>query len=65
MAGITMVRWLCGWLHPSKLYADSFYSKQAKRDGSKAIRGGIPLCFPIFGTKEKIALPQHGKCVII
>ncbi|KAF1799732.1 galactose mutarotase-like domain-containing protein [Mucor lusitanicus] len=37
-----------------------FVSKQAKRDGSKAIRGGIPLCFPIFGTKEKIALPQHG-----
>jgi D-hexose-6-phosphate mutarotase len=39
----------------------SICSKEAKRDGSKAIRGGIPLCFPIFGTKEKIALPQHGK----
>lgn len=39
----------------------NYYSKEAKRDGSKAIRGGIPLCFPIFGTKEKIALPQHGK----
>ncbi|KAI8091128.1 P-loop containing nucleoside triphosphate hydrolase protein [Gilbertella persicaria] len=37
-----------------------FVSKLAKRDGSKAIRGGIPICFPIFGTKEKIALPQHG-----
>ncbi|KAG2235426.1 hypothetical protein INT48_005776 [Thamnidium elegans] len=37
-----------------------FVSKDAKRDGSKAIRGGIPICFPIFGTKEKIALPQHG-----
>ncbi|KAI9359695.1 galactose mutarotase-like domain-containing protein [Pilaira anomala] len=37
-----------------------FVSKEAKRDGSKAIRGGIPICFPIFGTKEKIALPQHG-----
>ncbi|KAI8095527.1 P-loop containing nucleoside triphosphate hydrolase protein [Thamnidium elegans] len=35
-------------------------AKDAKRDGSKAIRGGIPICFPIFGTKEKIALPQHG-----
>lgn len=38
-------------------------SKLAKHDGSKAIRGGIPICFPIFGTKEKIALPQHGKLI--
>ncbi|KAI7908181.1 galactose mutarotase-like domain-containing protein [Cokeromyces recurvatus] len=37
-----------------------FVSKKAKRDGTKAIRGGIPICFPIFGTKEKIDLPQHG-----
>ncbi|ORZ02656.1 galactose mutarotase-like domain-containing protein [Syncephalastrum racemosum] len=37
-----------------------FVSEKAVRDGSKAIRGGIPLVFPIFGTKEKIQLPQHG-----
>ncbi|KAG1457575.1 hypothetical protein G6F46_001527 [Rhizopus delemar] len=37
-----------------------FVSKEARRDGSKAIRGGIPICFPIFGTKEIIRLPQHG-----
>ncbi|KAI9278227.1 galactose mutarotase-like domain-containing protein [Phascolomyces articulosus] len=37
-----------------------FVSEQAIRDGSKAIRGGIPLVFPIFGTKENIQLPQHG-----
>ncbi|CAO3673567.1 unnamed protein product [Rhizopus stolonifer] len=37
-----------------------FVSEKAKRDGSKAIRGGIPICFPIFGTKETIDLPQHG-----
>ncbi|KAI8376500.1 P-loop containing nucleoside triphosphate hydrolase protein [Radiomyces spectabilis] len=36
------------------------FSKKALRDGSKAIRGGIPICFPIFGTKDKIPLPQHG-----
>lgn len=36
-------------------------SEKAVRDGSKAIRGGIPLVFPIFGTKENIQLPQHGK----
>ncbi|KAF7726085.1 hypothetical protein EC973_009059 [Apophysomyces ossiformis] len=37
-----------------------FVSKEAVRDGTKAIRGGIPLVFPIFGTKEKISLPQHA-----
>jgi D-hexose-6-phosphate mutarotase len=37
------------------------FSENAHRDGSKAIRGGIPICFPIFGTKDTIALPQHGK----
>jgi glucose-6-phosphate 1-epimerase len=36
-------------------------SKNAILDGSKAIRGGIPVVFPIFGTDEKIKLPQHGK----
>lgn len=39
------------------------HSQKAIRDGSKAIRGGIPLVFPIFGTKENIALPQHGTIV--
>ncbi|KAJ2162573.1 hypothetical protein GGF46_000576 [Coemansia sp. RSA 552] len=34
-----------------------FLSKQAKLDGSKAVRGGIPLVFPQFGPGE---LPQHG-----
>ncbi|CAO3636799.1 unnamed protein product [Cunninghamella echinulata] len=37
-----------------------FVSKQAILDGTKAIRGGIPLVFPIFGTKPQISLPQHG-----
>lgn len=37
------------------------YSKDAILDGSKAIRGGIPVVFPIFGTDEKIKLPQHGR----
>lgn len=30
---------------------------EAKLDGSKAIRGGIPLVFPQFGPGK---LPQHG-----
>eukprot|EP00581_Thalassiosira_minuscula_P017531 CAMPEP_0183713324 /NCGR_PEP_ID=MMETSP0737-20130205/8198_1 /TAXON_ID=385413 /ORGANISM="Thalassiosira miniscula, Strain CCMP1093" /LENGTH=300 /DNA_ID=CAMNT_0025942091 /DNA_START=29 /DNA_END=931 /DNA_ORIENTATION=- len=36
-----------------------FLSRDAKLDGSKAIRGGIPLCFPQFGQPYK-SMPQHG-----
>merc|ERR1712223_1983985 len=35
-----------------------FVSKTAIMDGSKAIRGGIPICFPSFGPWEYG--PQHG-----
>lgn len=39
-------------------------SSAAKLDGSKAIRGGIPIVFPVFGPPPKdhptSALPQHG-----
>lgn len=41
-----------------------FLSQAAKTDGSKAVRGGIPLVFPVFGTAPDHAatskLPQHG-----
>lgn len=41
-----------------------FLSSAAKTDGSKAVRGGIPVVFPVFGTapdhKETSKLPQHG-----
>lgn len=39
-----------------------FCSKLAKLDGTKAIRGGIPLVFPIFGPPELkgSTMPQHG-----
>ena len=36
-----------------------FISRDAILDGSKAIRGGIPLCFPQFGQPDK-SMPQHG-----
>jgi len=36
-----------------------FLSRDAKLDGSKAIRGGIPLVFPQFGQPDK-SMPQHG-----
>ncbi len=35
-----------------------FVSKEAKLDGTKAVRGGIPICFPAFGPWEFGA--QHG-----
>jgi len=39
-------------------------SEGAKVDGSKAVRGGVPLVFPVFGTSPDHAatskLPQHG-----
>ncbi|CAG8475428.1 6810_t:CDS:2 [Ambispora leptoticha] len=42
-----------------------FLSKKAILDGTKAIRGGIPLVFPQFGTAKNpndasAKLPQHG-----
>ena len=36
-----------------------FVSRDAKLDGSKAVRGGIPLVFPQFGQPDK-SMPQHG-----
>ncbi|KAL8400734.1 hypothetical protein RB594_000949 [Gaeumannomyces avenae] len=39
-------------------------SEAASLDGTKAVRGGIPLVFPVFGTApdhaETSKLPQHG-----
>jgi len=42
-----------------------FVSSKAAMDGSKAIRGGIPIVFPVFGAPpssppEYAALKQHG-----
>lgn len=38
-------------------------STAAKLDGSRPVRGGIPLVFPVFGKsadKDFLKLPQHG-----
>ena len=40
-----------------------FVSSKAVLDGSKAVRGGIPVVFPCFGPPEHpdhSRLPQHG-----
>lgn len=36
-----------------------FVSRDAIKNGTKAIRGGIPICFPQFGQPDK-SFPQHG-----
>ncbi|KAJ2376318.1 hypothetical protein IW150_002056 [Coemansia sp. RSA 2607] len=50
--GATVTSWKCA-SGAERL----FVSRQAVLDGSKPIRGGIPLVFPQFGPG---ALPQHG-----
>jgi glucose-6-phosphate 1-epimerase len=35
-----------------------YLSEQARFDGASAIRGGVPVCFPQFGTRGP--LPRHG-----
>jgi len=55
--GATVISWVAGG--EEKL----FLSDKAKLDGSKAVRGGIPLVFPVFGKTTEgptAALPQHG-----
>jgi len=39
-----------------------FVSREAKLDGTKAVRGGIPLVFPQFGQQLELhpGMPQHG-----
>ncbi|KAJ3074650.1 hypothetical protein HDU98_010646 [Podochytrium sp. JEL0797] len=37
-----------------------FLSNKAILDGSKAVRGGIPIVFPHFGPNAEFGLPQHG-----
>ena len=50
--GATIISWIVGGEEMI------FVSKTAKMDGSKAIRGGVPICFPNFGPWEHG--PQHG-----
>jgi glucose-6-phosphate 1-epimerase len=59
---------LCGatvtsWKSPNGV-EQLFLSEKAVLDGSKAIRGGIPVVFPVFGPPPKehatSSLPQHG-----
>lgn len=48
--GATITSWKSGG--EEKLWLSS----GAKLDGSKAVRGGIPLVFPVGGSSRKLAL---------
>lgn len=57
--GATIISW-----KDAKGAEKLWLSKAAKLDGSKAVRGGIPLVFPVFGQSSNhpatAKLPQHG-----
>lgn len=56
--GATIISW-----KDTKGVEKLWLSAAAKTDGTKAIRGGIPLVFPVFGKSEgheTSKLPQHG-----
>ncbi|CAD6590031.1 MAG: hypothetical protein ASARMPRED_004532 [Alectoria sarmentosa] len=56
--GATVLSW-----KTAKGKENLFVSSKAHLDGSKAVRGGIPLVFPNFGPSSNKAtegLPQHG-----
>jgi len=61
--GATVISWKSpslGSLEPTERL---FLSSKSALDGSKAVRGGIPVVFPCFGApthKEHLALKQHG-----
>lgn len=51
---------LTSW-HPANSEEVIFLSKQARWEPGKAIRGGIPICFPWFrGKQDDPKAPAHG-----
>lgn len=64
MFGATVISWKAREKGgPGEPIERIFVSSKAILDGSKAIRGGIPVVFPCFGPPEHpdhSKLPQHG-----
>lgn len=61
--GATVTSWKATEKSGGELIERLFVSSKAILDGSKAIRGGIPVVFPCFGPPEHpdhSKLPQHG-----
>jgi glucose-6-phosphate 1-epimerase len=61
--GVTIISWKSPDKSGSDLSERLFVSSQAAFDGSKPVRGGIPVVFPCFGVPEHpdhLKLAQHG-----
>ncbi|KAJ7254102.1 galactose mutarotase-like domain-containing protein [Mycena haematopus] len=61
--GATLVSWRSPSLRDPEPSERLFVSATAIRDGSKPVRGGVPVVFPCFGPPthaEHLKLPQHG-----
>lgn len=61
--GATVTSWKAGSHRDPQPSERLFLSSKAVLDGSKPVRGGIPIVFPCFGPPvhpEHSRLPQHG-----
>ncbi|CCM01982.1 uncharacterized protein FIBRA_04055 [Fibroporia radiculosa] len=61
--GATVISWKSGSIPSPELVERLFVSSKATLDGSKPVRGGIPVVFPCFGAPthpEHSLLGQHG-----
>ncbi|KAI6162198.1 galactose mutarotase-like domain-containing protein [Pisolithus thermaeus] len=61
--GATITSWKAGSQRNPEPTERLFLSSRAVLDGSKPVRGGIPIVFPCFGPPihpEHSRLPQHG-----
>ena len=61
--GATVISWQSSPPDSTEQKEHLFVSSKAALDGSKPVRGGIPIVFPCFGQPTLEAhkgLPQHG-----
>ncbi|KAG6857572.1 hypothetical protein H0H87_000171 [Tephrocybe sp. NHM501043] len=61
--GATIISWKSGSLQNPEPVERLFVSSKAVLDGSKPVRGGVPIVFPCFGAPvhtEHTKLSQHG-----
>ena len=61
--GATVISWKSGTTADPQPIERLFVSSKAALDGSKPVRGGIPVIFPCFGPPthpEHMRLGQHG-----
>ncbi|EIW86706.1 galactose mutarotase-like protein [Coniophora puteana RWD-64-598 SS2] len=61
--GATVVSWKAGTERDSTPVERLFVSSKAVQDGTKPVRGGIPVVFPCFGLPshpDHVRLDQHG-----